>query len=192
MSHDRRTFLKRSAAALSVTAAAGCVPDAGREGARGALDPALLRAVGDTVLPGELEAGGREAAVRAFERWAYAYEPVAELNHGYGTSEIRYGPPDPVPAWSAQLQALDLEARRRHGSGLAALASSDRERLVRTHLSGAGDGLPDPLRAEHVALALLAHWLGSSEALDRCYGRRIGLQQCRGLDSASAEPEALA
>jgi len=33
------------------------------------------------------------------------------LNHGYGTSEIRYGPPDPVPAIAAE-QAAGLVAQR--------------------------------------------------------------------------------
>lgn len=193
MAHDRRTFLKRSGAALSAAAVSGCAPEGGRDAASArTLERSLLEAVGEVVLPGELGPEGREAAVRAFDRWAFEYEPVPELNHGYGTSQIRYGPPDPVPAWQAQLEALDLEARRRTGRGFADLDAELREAMVRRQISGAGNGLPDPLRAEHVALALLAHWFGSADARDRCYGQRIAERTCRGLADAGSEPEARA
>ena len=100
MSADRRTFLKRSGAALSVAAVSGCLPDSAEREADSAapLEAATLRAVAEVVLPTELEDAPREEAVQAFEQWASEYEPVAELNHGYGTSEIRYGPPDPARA----------------------------------------------------------------------------------------------
>lgn len=194
MPQDRRTFLKRSGAALSVAAVSGCAPDVRGRGSAGGerLDPALLRAVAQIALPSELDDNARESAVDAFERWAYGYDPVPELNHGYGTSEIRYGPPDPVPGWSAQLDALELESRRRHATDFVALEPAAREGLLRRHLSGAGGGLPNPLRAEHVALALLAHWFASADALDRCYRRRIALRACRGIETAPQEPEAIA
>ncbi|MCA9739576.1 MAG: hypothetical protein KC645_18260, partial [Gemmatimonadetes bacterium] len=83
------------------------------------LDGGLLRAVAVLVLPAELSPVEQEEAVQGFERWAAGYEPVAELNHGYGTSEIRYGPPDPRPGWAAQLRGLDLEAQRRSQTGFA-------------------------------------------------------------------------
>ena len=151
---------------------------------------ALLGAVGAVVLPSELGDAGRTAAVDGFRTWALAYEAVPELNHGYGTSEIRYGPPDPVPAWGAQLRALDLEAGRRHGTAFAALDPADRHALVRRHLDGAGPGLPSPLGADHVALALLAWWLDTPDATDRCYGAAIAPRTCRGLDASATEPEA--
>ena len=64
-----------------------------------------LRALGEVVLPaGELVEGDLDLALRRFARWADALEPVAELDHPYlSTDEIAYGPPDPRPAWSAQL-----------------------------------------------------------------------------------------
>jgi hypothetical protein len=143
------------------------------------------------VLPTELGDEGREQAVRAFEAWASGYEPVAELNHGYGTAEIRYGPPDPVPAWAAQLRALDLEASKRHGGGFASLGADARLEILRRHVDDDGASIPDPLRARHVAVALMAHWFATPEATDRCYGVRIAPRTCRGIADASTEPEIL-
>ena len=102
-----------------------------------------------------------------------------------------YGPPDPVPAWQAQLEALEIEASRRTGSSFAELDIPGRRELIRRQELDGGSGLPSPLRARHVAVALMAHWFGSSEAVDRCYGRRIAERTCRGIDSAASEPEAV-
>ncbi len=195
MDHDRRTFLKRTGAVLSVAAAGGCGPDgapgSGRPAEGTGLDPGVLRAVAPLVLPTELGDEGRERAVRAFETWAVDYEPVAELNHGYGTAEIRYGPPDPVPAWGAQLRALDLEASKRHGGAFATLGPDIRLEILRRHVDDDGDSLPDALRARHVAVALMAHWFATPDATDRCYGVRITPRTCRGIADAPAEPESL-
>ncbi|NIP59200.1 MAG: hypothetical protein GWM92_12940 [Gemmatimonadetes bacterium] len=194
MTHDRRAFLRSSAAALSAAALGGCVPDApARAGdqERLGLDPVLLRAAGEVVLPGELGAGGREEAVRGFEAWIDAFEPVAELNHGYGTSEIRYGPPDPAPRWAAQLRALETEARRRHDAGFAQLAALERRALLERQIEDEGPGLPPPARARHVAVGLLAWWLETPEATDRCYGVEIGKETCRGIGSAPERPTPL-
>jgi hypothetical protein len=189
---DRRTFLKRSSVAVSAAALAGCVPEVGTGGAEATtserLDEALLQAVGEVVLPGELGAEGRQRAVRAFQAWADAYEPVAELNHGYGTAELRYGPPDPVPGWAAQLEALDLEARARRGTGFADMGPEGRTELVQRRLADQGGTLPDPLQARHVTVALLAHWCASAEAVDRCYGRLVSPRTCRGIGETSALP----
>jgi hypothetical protein len=195
MSQDRRTFLKTSTAALSVAAVGACSsgPPGQGEDALGPrhLDAALLRAVAVLALPSELGDAGREQAVQGFERWAAAYEAVPELNHGYGTSEIRYGPADPVPAWAAQLRALDLESWKRNHRAFAKLDRPAADALLRRHLGDPGPGVPSPLRADHVAVALLSWWLSTPEATDRCYGVRISPQTCRGIDNAPSEPEAL-
>lgn len=196
MTQDRRTFLKTTSAALSVAAVGACAPasptpDAGAADAR-RLDPALLRAVSILVLPSELGAAGQEQAVQGFERWAAAYDPVPELNHGYGTSEIRYGPADPVPGWAAQLQALDIETTKRTGQGFSTLDRDAADTLLRRHIGDPGSGMPSPLQADHVAVALLSWWLSTPEATDRCYGVRISPETCRGIDIAPQEPEAVA
>lgn len=200
MTPDRRDFLKATGAAAAAAALGACTPDArpdrgrastGTPGSGDALDPDLLGAVAAVVLPSELGASGQTEAVAAFRDWARAYEPHAELNHGYGTSAIRHGPADPVPAWDAQLDALDAEARRRHGRGLAAVDAEARDALIRAALDDAGDGVPSPLSAPHVALALLAYWADTPGATDRCYRARISPQTCRGIADAPLEPEAL-
>ena len=193
MRQDRRTFLKRSGAALSAAAVSGCLPNSAerQESSAAPSHAEVLRAVAQVVLPSDLEDASREEAVQAFEQWVSEYEPVAELNHGYGTSEIRYGPPDPAPAWQAQLEALDLEAGRRMGTSFAALDIPGRRELITRQGLDEGSGLPNPLRARHVAVALMAHWFRSSDAADRCYERRIAERSCRGIDTAPSEPEAL-
>jgi hypothetical protein len=129
--------------------------------------------------------------VRAFERWLERYEPAYEVNHGYGTHEIVYGPAHPGPGWEAQLRALDIEARKRTGRGFAALPTADRRLLVERQLRGAEGRLPSPARAAHVAVGLLAHWAGSSEAHDLAYRARIGPQRCRGLQGLGEPPPPL-
>lgn len=193
MGQDRRAFLKRSGAALSAAAVSGCLPNSAerQESSTAPLHADVLRAVAEVVLPSDLQDASREEAVQSFEQWVREYEPVAELNHGYGTSEIRYSPPDPAPAWRAQLEALEIEAGKRSGTSFAALDIAQRRELMTGQGLDEGSGLPNPLRARHVAVALMAHWFRSSDAVDRCYERRIAERTCRGIDTASAEPEAL-
>ena len=196
---DRRTFLKRSAAVvpaivLGPDAAASLharpqseVPPA----ASTTLDAGLLGAVGAAVLPtAELGTNGVSQAVRGFQGWLDGYEPVAELNHGYFSAEIRYAPADPGARWKAQLEALDAEARKRHDAGLAELGLPDRRTLLARHIGREGaNGLPGPARADHVAVGLLAWFYASSEANDLCYRARIRKQECRGLEGVGRPPE---
>ena len=198
---DRRSFLKRSVTAVSALAVTGCAPgsEPGSEAVEGsdastsaALPPTTLEAVGEVVLPPELPPEERQQVVAGFRDWLAGFRPVVEQNHGYGTSEIDYGPPDPAPAYRAQLLALDLEAQRRHGSDFAALAPEPREALLRRSLEGvAGTGMPNPLTAEHVALALMARYYDSAAALDRCYGVGIARYACRGLSGMTDRPAPL-
>lgn len=193
MPHDRRTFLKRSAAALSAASlaahdVAGAAPP--EEAAR-PLDAALLRAVGDAVLPESIGADGREAAVRSFELWLADFEPVAELTHPYGGWEIPYGPPDPEPGWSAQLESLDLLAEARWDARFSDLSIARRREMLEEQMGDTGTAFEDPGRARHVAVALMAHYFSSPDAVDRCYGVRIQKLECRGLDDVGARPDPL-
>ena len=193
MTQDRRSFLKATGAVVSAAAVGACAPDSNAPDSNaanaGELDGVLLAALGQVVFPTELGEVEQEQAVREFQRWATTYEAVPELDHGYGTAEIRYGPADPAPAWAAQLQGLELEATKRHGSGFATLDFDTRSTLVRRHISADdGTGMPPPLHARHVAVALLSHWLSTPAATDRCYGVLVTPRTCRGLDNVSNEP----
>lgn len=189
---SRRTFLKQSAAAVSAAALARCAPERAAS-ARVALDPGMLRAVARAVLASELGEDEVERATAEFERWVAEYEPVAELEHGYGTSEIEYAPPDPAPRWAAQLDALDLEARKRHEKGFVELAVEERRALIRRQIQRDPPArLGDPVDADHVAVALMAHFYASPGATDLCYGVAIQRLTCRDLRRAPEMPEPLA
>jgi hypothetical protein len=200
MTSDRRTFLSQAAASVAAFTVAGdgaVVPR--QEPAQGpaaprALDALLLAVLGDAVLPESLGAAGRAQAVRAFREWITAYVPVSEEMHGYGYAEITYTVADPAPGWNAQLQGMDLLAKKRHGAGFAALAPPNRDALVRAQLAGVRNGrLPaNPLAAPHVAVALLAHWAASSGANDLAYGARIGKENCKSLADSPRKPLPLA
>ena len=202
MTESRRSFLKQSVATVAVASVAGCAPEAGRDsgaesgGASAGMASAdqadTLRAVAEAVLPSELGDEGRERAVAAFERWSEGLEPVAELSHPYLVPEIRYSGPDPRPGWAAQLQGLDKECRSRHGVTFPAIDMPARRQLLARPLGQAGPGLGSPANANHVAVALMAHFFGSPGAKDLCYGRVIGQQQCRGLEGAGDEPAQVA
>ncbi len=185
---SRRGFVKGVATTLPVLAVSP-VANAVESNTVARLDARLLRALADVVLPSELGAAGMTRAVDAFQAWLAAYDPVAERAHGYGTAELEYLPPDPAPGWTAQLQALDLEAERRHGRGFADLDVERRRALVLRHLgSERGERVPAPLEARHVAIGLLAWWLGTPEANDLCHRAAIGRQTCRPLDASPQQP----
>ena len=203
MAESRRTFLKQSAATVAAVSLAGCAPGeqvaetdgdalSRTDGAAPVPLPAeTLRAVAEAVLPDELGDDGRERAVRAFERWSDALEPVAELSHPYLVPEIRYSGPDPRPGWVAQLEGLEKECESRHGAALSEVGVPGRRELVAGPLGEAGPGLGAPQNADHVGLALMAHFFGSAIATDLCYGRAIRRELCRSIKGAEDEPAPL-
>jgi hypothetical protein len=190
----RRTFMKTGAALASALALPGCVPESPKETAAApAGRPETLEALAAIVLPAE--SLGEEGALRVVEgflKWLDELEPVAELDHAYiETDEILYGPPDPEPLWRAQLEALELEAEKRHEASFAAIPREEQEAILRRQLPPSpGPGLPDPARAPHVALGLLAYFYQTSEANDLCYERAIEKTTCRGIESGAVEPPA--
>ena len=207
MAESRRAFIKQSAATVAAVSLTGCAPGGAGEAGQAEVDGAggvrttgaspvplrheTLRAVAGAVLPDELGDDGRERAVRAFERWSEGLEPVAELSHPYLIPEIRYSGPDPRPGWAAQLEGLEKECANRHGVTLLALNVADRRGLIARPLARAGTELGPPQDADHVALALIAHFFGSAVATDLCYGREIRRELCRTLEGAEDEPAAL-
>ena len=197
MPRSRRSFLKQSVATVAAASVAGCAPDgSGDSGAESAsatpLPAGTLRSVGEAVLPAELGDEGRERAVAAFERWSDGLEPVAELAHPYLVPETRYSGPDPRPGWAAQLRGLEKECRARFGVDLGDLDVAGRRKLLAGPVGQAGPALGSPSNADHVSVALMAHFFASPTATDLCYRRVIARQQCRGLDGAPGEPVQLA
>lgn len=192
MTSNRRAFLK-TATVTAAGLAAACTTErtgAAPPGGSGSLDGALLDATAEVVLPPELGAAGRAAAISAFRAWVSGYEPAAEEMHGYGDQEIKYTPAHPAPQWNAQLQQMDALARKQHGKGFAQLEAPTRDTLVRAQLARikGGEHMPGVLSAPHVALALLAHWADSSAATDFVYGVNIGKDSCRTLATVTSVP----
>lgn len=183
---SRRGFVK-GALALPVLAVPSALEAA--ETTQTPLDDALLRALAEVVLPSEADV---PAAVATFQAWLAGYDPVAEASHGYGTGELEYLPPDPAPGWNAQLDALDLEATKRHGRGFASLDADTRRTLVERALaSERGTRLPSSLQARHVALGLLAWWCDSPGAHDLAWRARIAPNGCRPLAQSPDRPESI-
>jgi hypothetical protein len=188
---SRRAFLGTLAAAIPAAALvrrahAAAIDDI-------AADPRTLHALGEAVLPSELGPAGTRAAVTDFQRWIAGYREGAELLHGYGTSALGKAGPTPATRWAAQLDALDIAARREGVREFAALPLERRREMVRAELTALkADRIPPVGRAPHVALALLAHWYGSPDAVDRCYEARIGRESCRPLAASARKPLPLA
>lgn len=186
---SRRTFFRRAASLLSALvfsrrsgAGSTALPD-------DSLDQDLLRAVGQSVLPGELDLSGRDRVLAGFLAWLKEYRPEAELDHGYGTSEIRQTPSHPAPRWASQLRALALEAFRRHRRAFGELSDEERQALIRSQISGDRfEDLPPAAEARHVAVGLLAFYYASPEATDLCYQAEVGKDTCRDLDDSRQEP----
>ena len=148
-----------------------------------------LRALGEVVLPSELGEAGTTRAVESFRRWMSEYREHAELTHAYGSSRIRYTGPTPATRWTAQLDAFDAAARKQFGSSFDSLSLVRREQLVRGAMSDTKvDRMPNVAEADHVAVAMLAHFYATSEANDLCYGVAIGRESCRPLAQSSRKP----
>ncbi|WP_309672745.1 twin-arginine translocation signal domain-containing protein [Gemmatimonas sp.] len=200
---SRRSFLKTAGALTAGVATVGtstacAVKDPTASNATGqensaervrGFDRVLLDAVATAVLPASLGTTGIRTATNAFVAWADDYEPVAEEMHGYGYADVRYLPADPSPAWRAQLSALELLAHRHGADSFATLPMAQRQELLSAVLRDQrGDRLPAPLNANHVAIALLAHWSSGPNAWDAALGARVAPGVCRTLGDATRKP----
>ena len=188
---SRRAFLGSLAAAVPMAAIARRAHAAAIHEL--AASSETLHALGLAILPSELGAAGTASAVNAFQRWISGYREHAELLHGYGTSALAYAGPTPATRWATQLDALDRAARRSGAQSFATLPLEQRRAMVRAELDTLKfSNMPAVGQAPHVALALLSHWYGSSDATDRCYRASIGKQQCRPLATSARVPLPLA
>jgi hypothetical protein len=152
-------------------------------------DPATLDALAEAVLPSSLGRAGARRAAAAFREWGAGYRENAELVHGYGTSRLRSTGPTPVTRWTTQLDQLEARARSEHRQSFRQLTLEQRTTLVRAALQGERiDRMPSVASANHVAVALLAHFYDSPAAMDLCYGAQIGRQTCRPLSAQARKP----
>jgi len=157
------------------------------------LDATTVTKLAEAVLPSELGDSGFGRVSRAFTQWVGAYRQGAELNHHYGSAEIRQTGETPSNRWKAQLTALDRDARAKHQRGFNAITVEQRKALVTAAIaSEQTNRMPDPLNANHVALALVAWYFATPDAVDLCYQSRIGKNQCRPLVNAPRQPLPLA
>jgi gluconate 2-dehydrogenase subunit 3-like protein len=184
---SRRTFLSSLAAALPLTVLLR------RAHAAAVIhlesDPATLDALAAAILPSELGRAGLAKAARDFRDWGANYHESAELVHGYGTSRLRSTGPTPLTRWTTQLDELEAQSRSTHQRRFSELTVAQRSDLVRAALQGQRlDRMPPVVDANHVAVALLAHFYDSSAANDLCYGAQIGRQTCRPLTASSRKP----
>ena len=184
---SRRGFLASLAAALPLTV----VVRRAHAAAVGHLesDPATLDALAAAILPSELGRAGTANVAREFRDWGANYHENAELVHGYGTSRLRATGPTPLTRWAAQLDALEAQAQSTHQRPFRDLTVAQRAELVRVALQGQRlDRMPSVGDANHVAIALLAHFYDSSAANDFCYNAQIGKQTCRPLAASTRKP----
>lgn len=186
-SYNRRRFLATLAAAVPVAA---IVRRAHAEAVfHLESDPATLDALAEAVLPSSLGRAGSRRAAAAFREWGVEYRENAELVHGYGTSRLRSTGPTPVTRWTTQLDQLEARARSEHSQSFRQLTVEQRTALVRAALEGERlDRMPSVASANHVAVALLAHFYDSPAAMDLCYGAQIGRQGCRPLSAQARKP----
>jgi hypothetical protein len=157
------------------------------------LDEPLLLAMSAAILPSEIGDAGARRAASALQKWVSGYRVDAELNHPYGSARIRTTGPDPSTRWALQLRTLDVDARRVHGRGFAAISADERRALIRAQLAAENaTALPgDIAAASHVALAVLGLFYTSPEATDLCYEAAIARTACRPLAQVAQRPVAL-
>lgn len=129
------------------------------------------------------------AEVDAFQKWMDGYRENAEITHGYGTSRLRFTGPTPATRWVKQLDELDAHARAANQQSFADLAPAQRAELVRAALANERlDRMPAVGEANHVAVAMIAHYYASPRATDLCYEAQIGKELCRPLADQARKP----
>ena len=198
MGLTRRVFLRWSALATAALAfarrsaraqAKSTAPAAELKG----LDATTLVPLAEAVLPAELGAARTARAAMLFSRWIAGYREGEELLHPYGSERLGTTGPSPAAKWTEQMRALASAAETAHRRPFAALSVAQRTTLVQQALTGIQftARVPAPIAAPHLAIALLAHFLESTDATNLAYSKIIDPKQCRPLASSPNEPVAL-
>jgi len=123
--------------------------------------------------------------------WTRGYREGVALAHGYGHPRLQKSGPSPVPAYLAQLAALEAAAKA-HGARWSALDLETRRSLLDAAFAKAGvRGLPPRPNGQHVVADLMAFYFRSSEANDDCYKALINREVCRPIAVTVRKPEPL-
>ena len=153
------------------------------------IDPATIAALAAVVLPTELGTDGFNRVGREFTQWIGRYRAGVELVHPYGSTELRNTGESPLNRWRSHLATLDQQARQQHQRAFTALTVVQRRDLVTSAIAAdRPNRLPDALDGSHVALALMAWYFATPDAINRCYNARIDRYQCRPLVNAPRLP----
>jgi hypothetical protein len=151
---------------------------------------ASLHAIAPTLLPASIGATRMRAVVDGFIAWTRGYREGVATAHGYGHPRLQKTGPSPVPAYMAQLAALEAGAREK-GGAWTSLDLESRRALVDAALQKAGiRNLPPRPTGQHVVSDLMAFYFRSSEANDDCYHAMIQREVCRPIQITTRKPAA--
>ena len=150
---------------------------------------ATLNEIAPTVLPSALSATRTKSVVEGFVAWARNYREGVPLAHGYGHPRLVRSAATPVPAYLAQLAALENEARDAGGRWYA-VDPEKRRAILDTAFTNAGvRSLPPRPAGQHVVADLMAFYFRSSAANDDCYNALINREECRPILITTRKPE---
>jgi hypothetical protein len=151
---------------------------------------AALHDIAPTVLPSALGAARVRGVVDRFVAWTRGYREGVPLAHGYGHPRLVRSGASPVPAYLAQLHALEADARTA-GGRWSALDAERRRAILDAAFTKAGvRGLPPRPAGQHVVVDLMAFYFRSSEANDDCYNALINREVCRPIAITTKRPDA--
>src|SRR5262245_1485249 len=152
---------------------------------------AVLREIAPTVLPASLGQTRIDGVVDRFVAWTKGYREGVAMTHGYGHPRLQKTGASPVPAYGAQLAALDRAARAKGGRWSAIDVESRRTLLDQAFTTAGVRNLPRRPSGLHVVAYLMAFYFRSSEANDDCYNALINREVCRPIEVTIRRPAAL-
>jgi hypothetical protein len=150
----------------------------------------MLHEIAPTVLPSALGAARAHAVVERFAAWSRGYREGVPLAHGYGHPRLQRSGATPVPAYLAQLSALETDARGAGGRWSTIDAEKRRAILDAAFTKAGVRGLPPRPAGQHVVADLMAFYFRSSEANDDCYNALINREVCRPIAITTRRPDA--
>jgi hypothetical protein len=150
---------------------------------------ATLHEIAPTVLPASLGAARIGAIVDRFVVRTRDYREGVALGHGYGHPRLVRSGPTPVPAYLAQLAALDSDARAAGGRWTTLTREAQRSILDAAFTRAGVRALPPRPSGQHVVADLMAFYFRSSDANDDCYRAQIGREVCRPIQITTRKPE---